>query len=72
MPGGFIDAVNLTTHYVLELKPCNKNALCKGRGQLRRYIQELEAMFPGTQGSWIGRTVCYERNASGGYDFHYQ
>ncbi|WP_394766555.1 hypothetical protein [uncultured Paludibaculum sp.] len=72
MPGGRIDAVNLRTHTVLELKPCNGGALCKGRSQLRRYIQALEAMFPETTGLWVGRTVCYERNSSGGYDFHYQ
>jgi RHS repeat-associated protein len=72
VPGGRIDAVNLMTHLVLELKPCNAPALCKGRSQLRRYVGELQNMLPGTTGLWIGRTVCYQRNSSGGYDFHYQ
>jgi YD repeat-containing protein len=55
--GGRVDALNMQTRHVIELKPNNPRAIRLGERQLDGYIEKLNAQFPGEP--WTGSVVTY-------------
>jgi hypothetical protein len=59
-----IDAVDYQNFKIKELKPDNARAIQRGKTQIKRYVNFLERIFPGTK--WSGEVVTYSRVLSGG------
>ena len=57
--GRRVDALNMETREVIELKPNNPRQIRLGNRQLDEYIAELNEMYPGTP--WTGKVVTYDR-----------
>ena len=55
--GGRVDALNMQTRHVIELKPNNPRAIRLGERQLDGYIEKLNEQFPGEP--WTGSVVTY-------------
>lgn len=57
--GRRIDGLNIKKLEIRELRLNNPRAIRDGERQLKKYIKELEKMYPGTKGKWKSKVVTY-------------